>query len=236
MSEVIQDGFARTSDDASASFDLYTAPTPNGWKVSTVLEELELTYALHALDFAKGEHVTPERIAMNPNGKIPVLFDRDTQRATFESNAVLLSLARKEGKLIPNEPIAVSEVEQWLFFQAAHLGPMMGQAFVFTTYFPEKIPSVIGRYQREVERLFGVINSRLSVSEFLAGPEYTIADIACIGWMHVHALLDLSLSDWPHIDAWYQQLMTRPAVKRGLATPLPLAEKDRIEKAKSIVN
>ncbi len=199
--------------------DLYTAATPNGHKVSIALEELGLDYTLKVLDLSKGEQKTPSFLALNPNGRIPVIVDRGTDDfVVFESGACLIYLAEKTGCLMPLDPPGRSRVMQWLMFQMGGVGPMMGQANVFFRYFPEKIPAVIERYQGETRRLFGVLNAHLSDHEYLAG-DYSIADIANWAWVRTHRWSGVELDGLPHLKRWRDQIRARPAVQRGIEQP-----------------
>src|SRR3984957_9919508 len=158
--------------------DLYTAETPNGWKISITLEELEIPYSVHSLALSKNEQKAPAYLKINPNGRIPAIVDRDNDDfAVFESGAIMIYLAERAGKLLPQDVKGRSLVMQWLMFQMGGIGPMMGQANVFFRYAPEKIPYAIERYQREVRRLLEVLDSRLSDHEYLAG-DYSIAEYA----------------------------------------------------------
>jgi GST-like protein len=215
--------------------DLYTAATPNGWKVSIALEELGLPYALHVVDMAAGEQKQPWFTAINPNGRIPAIVDRDEgDFAVFESGAILLYLAEKTGNLIPLDPKGRSRVVQWLMFQMGGVGPMMGQANVFTRYFPEHLPSVIDRYRRECRRLFEVLDGRLAENEWLAG-DYSIADIANWSWVHTHEWSGASVEGLPHLQRWIDAIAARPAVRKGIVTP-PRADPARsVETARSIL-
>ncbi len=166
--------------------DLYTSSTPNGYKVSIALEELELPYTVHAIDLGKLEQKTPQFLAINPNGRIPAIIDRDADNfIVFESGAILIYLAEKTGKLMPTDAKGRSRVLQWLMFQMGNVGPMMGQANVFFRYFPEKIQPAIDRYQNECRRLFEVLDTQLGRGTWLAG-DYSIADIATWPWVKVH--------------------------------------------------
>ena len=204
--------------------DLYTAATPNGWKVSITLEELGLPYNLHVLDFGKQEQKSPEFLAINPNGRIPAIVDSDAVGDAdggfpiFESGAIMLWLAEKTGKLMPTDALGRSRVVQWLMFQMGGIGPMMGQANVFNRYFPEKLPSVIERYQRESRRLFEVLNGQLAKSEWLAG-DYSIADIANYSWVRGYEWSGASIDGLDHLSRWLDVIGDRPAVQRGLAAP-----------------
>jgi GSH-dependent disulfide-bond oxidoreductase len=199
--------------------DLYTAATPNGHKVSIALEELGLPYALKVLDLSKGEQKTPAYLAICPNGRIPAIVDHDADEfAVFESGACLIYLAEKTGHLMPADAKGRSLVLQWLMFQMGGIGPMMGQANVFYRYFPEKIPSVINRYQGESRRLFRVLDQRLKEHEFLAG-DYSIADIANWAWVRTHRWSGVDLDDLPHLKRWRDAIRSRPAVARGIEQP-----------------
>ena len=199
--------------------ELYTAATPNGHKVSIALEELGLPYRVHVLDLMAGEQKRPAYLALNPNGRIPTIVDRDAQDfAVFESGAILIYLAEKTGRLMPVDAKGRSQVIQWLMFQMGGVGPMMGQANVFHRYLPEKIPLAIDRYQGETRRLFGVLDTRLKDHEFLAGG-YSIADIAHWAWQRTHRWDGLAIDDIPHLRRWRDQLRARPAVQRGIEVP-----------------
>lgn len=199
--------------------DLYTAATPNGHKVSVTLEELGLPYTVCRVDLGKLEQKRPEFLRINPNGRIPAIVDRDEDDfAVFESGAILVYLAEKAGRLLPADPRGRSVVLQWLMFQMAGIGPMMGQANVFFRYFPEKIQPAIDRYQAEVRRLFGVLDARLAHHEFLAGG-YSIADIANWAWVRTHDWSGVALDNLPHLGRWVAQLAARPACQRGVEVP-----------------
>lgn len=198
---------------------LYTAATPNGHKVSIALEELELPYELHLLDLAKQEQKQPAFLAINPNGRIPAIVDHDAEDfAVFESGAILVYLAEKTGKLMPSDAKGRSRVLQWLMFQMAGVGPMMGQANVFFRYFPEKIQPAIDRYQGEVRRLFGVLDRHLASHAYLAD-EYSIADIATFPWVRTHRWSGVAIDDFAHLRRWLAEIRARPAVQRGLERP-----------------
>ena len=200
-------------------FTLYSAATPNGHKVSIALEELALPYELRRLDLAKGEQKTAAFLAINPNGRIPAIVDHGNgDFPVFESGAILLYLAEKTGSLVPGDAKGRSRTLQWLMFQMAGVGPMMGQANVFFRYLPEKIQTAIDRYQGEVRRLFKVLDARLAVSEYLAD-DYSIADIAHWPWINAHAWAGVTLDDFPHLHRWLEQVRARPAVQRGIQSP-----------------
>jgi GST-like protein len=202
-----------------AMIDLYTAPTPNGWKASIALEELELPYRVHPVNLVKAEQRHPDYLKINPNGRIPTIVDRDEDDfAVFESGAILLYLAEKTGRLIPSDRRGRSEVIQWLMFQMGGIGPMQGQAHVFVRYFDEKIPAAISRYQNETMRLYQVLDSRLTDREFLAG-DYSIADIASWPWVRIYAWAGLEIDELPNLRRWIDALAARPACQRGLEVP-----------------
>ena len=206
--------------------DLYTWSTPNGRKVSIALEEMGLPYAVHAVELKTGAQKQPAFLAVNPNGRIPAIVDRaNGDFAVFESGACLIYLAERTGQLLPKDAKGRSLVLQWLMWQVGGLGPMHGQANVFVRYFPEKIPSVIERYQTETRRLLGVMDGQLAQHEFLAG-EYSIADIACWPWVAQVDWAGLSLDGLPHVQRWFDTLARRPEVQRGAAVPVAQAQPD----------
>ena len=199
--------------------DLYTAATPNGHKVSIALEELELPYALQVLNLSAGDQKAPAFLAINPNGRIPAIVDRDADNfAVFESGACLIYLAEKTGRLMPPDTKGRSRVMQWLMFQMGGIGPMMGQANVFYRYFPEKIQPAIDRYQGESRRLFAVLNGHLKTHEYLAG-DYSIADIANWAWVRTHRWSGVSVEGLSHLQRWLSAIRARPAVQRGIEQP-----------------
>jgi GST-like protein len=217
--------------------DLYTAATPNGYKASITLEELEIPYDLHVLDLGAGRQKEPWFLAINPNGRIPAIVDRDNgDFAVFESGAIMLYLAERAGKLIPDDANGRSQVIQWLMFQMGGIGPMMGQANVFTRYFPEQIPAVIDRYRRESRRLFEVLESRLADHEWLAG-DYSIADIANFAWVRTHDWPGVSIEGLPNLGRWLDSIENRPAVQRGLqAPPRPSDEERSVDAARKMLS
>jgi glutathione S-transferase len=199
--------------------DLYTAATPNGWKASITLEELELPYQLHAIDLSSGEQKKPWFTAINPNGRIPAIVDRGNDDfAVFESGAIMIYLAEKTGRLLPADEKGRSRVIQWLMFQMGGLGPMMGQANVFTRYFPEHLPAAIERYRREGRRLFEVLDGHLADREYLAG-DYSIADIANWSWVHTYEWPGIDISGLDNLRRWMDQIAARPAVEKGRSAP-----------------
>ena len=214
--------------------ELYTAATPNGHKISIALEEMGLEYQVHNLDLLALEQKQPEFLAINPNGRIPAIIDRDNDDfAVFESGAILLYLAEKTGKFIPKEPKSYSRVMQWLMFQMGGVGPMMGQANVFFRYFPEKIPAAIERYQNEGRRLFEVMDTQLSSNQYLAGDEYSIADMSTWPWVRIHEWSGISIDGLKHLQRWLDEIALRPACQIGILTPAPSELSDE-ERAKQI--
>jgi glutathione S-transferase/GST-like protein len=205
------------------TISLYTAATPNGYKVTVALEEMALPYDVVTVDLGKGEQKTPAFLALNPNGRVPVLVDDGF--AIFESGAILIYLAEKTGLLMPVDTQGRSRVIQWLMFQMGGIGPMMGQANVFYRYFPEKIPSAIARYQGEGRRLFAVLDAQLAEHEFLAG-DYSIADIANWCWVRTAKWSGIELSGLLHLKRWIAAIAERPAVQRGVAVPETIKLKD----------
>lgn len=215
--------------------DLYTAATPNGYKASITLEELELPYTLHVIDLASGTQKEPWFTAINPNGRIPAIVDRGNDDfAVFESGAIMLYLAERAGKLIPADEKGRSRVVQWLMFQMGGLGPMMGQANVFTRYFPEHLPAAIDRYRRESRRLLEVLDGHLAGHEYLAG-NYSIADIANFAWARIHEWPGLSIDGLDHLQRWITAIEARPAVQRGLAAPPRADAAAVVENARKIL-
>lgn len=200
-------------------FDLYTAATPNGQKISIALEELGLPYEVHALRFDQQEQKASDYLNINPNGRIPALVDRNNDNfAVFESGAILLYLAEQTGQLMPQDAKGRSLVIQWLMLQMGGVGPMQGQANVFFRYYPEKLPGPIERYQHETRRLYEVLNTRLAQVEYLAG-DYSIADIATYPWVRIHDWAGVSVDGLPHLQRWMAAIAARPAVQRGLLVP-----------------
>lgn len=198
--------------------ELYTAATPNGWKVSIALEELGLPYELKALSLDKGEQKTPDYLKINPNGRIPAIIDRDANVTIFESGAILQYLAEKTGKLMPSDPAGKYDVIQWLMFQMSGVGPMQGQANVFFRYFPEKIQPAIDRFQHETRRLYEVLDGRLKGRDWITG-DYSIADIANFSWIHIHFWAGIEVDGLDNLQAWMERMRARPAVQKGLNVP-----------------
>ncbi len=201
--------------------DLYTWTTPNGYKASCTLEELGLPYDVHPIDIGTNEQKKPWFLAINPNGRIPAIIDREAgDFAVFESGAIMLYLAEKAGQLLPTDAKGRSQVIQWLMFQMGGVGPMQGQAHVFFRYFPEKIQPAIDRYQNETKRLYSVLDTRLADHAYLAG-DFSIADIAHWTWVRSHEWAGVSIEDLPHLSRWLETLNARPALQRGVQIPHP---------------
>ena len=201
--------------------DLYTWNTPNGYKVSVTLEELGLPYTVHPIDISSGVQKQPDFLKINPNGRIPAIVDREAgDFPIFESGAIMLYLAEKTGKLMPTDAKGRSRVVQWLMFQMSGVGPMQGQANVFFRYFPEKLQPAIDRYQNETRRLYTVLDTQLSRSEYLAG-DYSIADIANWAWVRIHDWAGVSVDGLPHVQRWLAAIEQRPAAQKGLTVPKP---------------
>ena len=212
------------------AYTLYTAATPNGWKISIALEELRLPYEVRVIDFASNEQKSDWYVKLNPNGRIPTLVDDGF--AIFESGAILLYLAEKTGRFLPRDVPGRSRVIQWLMFQMSGIGPMMGQANVFLRYFPEKIQPAIDRYQREVTRLFGVMDRQLAAHEYIAG-DYSIADIALWPWVSGHEWSGVSVEEFTHLRRWLKLVGERPAVQAGRDVPIKRDRAAEIEAARN---
>ena len=206
--------------------DLYTSATPNGWKATITLEELELPYTVHAIDLPAGDQHKPEFLALNPNGRIPVITDRDTGQTIFESGAILMYLAEKAGALMPQELTARYTVIQWLMFQMGGIGPMQGQAVAFERYFDEDVPAARARYKNETRRLYEVLDKRLAEVPYLAG-EYSIADIATWSWVKTYRWARIPVDGLEHLQRWIDAIAERPAVQRGIEIPPPAGSADK---------
>lgn len=201
---------------------LYTSSTPNGWKVSILLEELGAPYIVHRISLSQGEQKAPAYLKLNPNGRIPTIVDHNADDlAVFESGAILIYLAEKFGRFLPRDVRGRMQVLQWLMFQVGGVGPMQGQANVFLRYASEKIPYAIERYQTETKRLYTVLDAQLRDHEYLAG-DYSIADIAHYPWVSVHEWAGVLIDDLPHLRRWLKAIEHRPAVQRGIAIPEPI--------------
>ncbi len=215
--------------------DLYTASTPNGWKVSILLEELGMPYRVIPIDFDTQDQKTPEFLKINPNGRIPAIIDRaNGDFAVFESGAIMIYLAKKAGKLLPRDDKGESRVTQWLMFQMAGIGPMMGQANVFYRYFPEKIQPAIDRYQNECRRLFEVLNTQLQGRDYLCD-EYSIADIANWCWVRIYEWSGVNVEGLDNLMAWLARLEARPACQKGIVVPKPLVLESVLATAQTMV-
>lgn len=200
--------------------DLYYWPTPNGHKVTILLEELCLPYEVKSVNILKGEQFEPEFLAISPNNRQPAIVDHDgpdgRRVALFESGAILLYLAEKAGRLWPEDPVERHTMIQWLMFQMANVGPMFGQCGHFKGYAPEPVPYAIERYTNETLRLYGVMDKRLAEVTYLAG-KYSLADIATWPWVRVRWLHEIDLDRFPNVKRWYETIEARPAVQRGVA-------------------
>ena len=200
--------------------ELYYWPTPNGWKITIMLEELGVPYEVKYVNIGKGEQFEPSFLKIAPNNRMPAIIDPEGPDgkpiSIFESGAILQYLGRKFGKFYPADERARVEVDQWLFWQMGGLGPMAGQAHHFRNYAPEKLPYAIKRYTDEVNRLYGVMNKRLADREFLAG-DYSIADMASVGWTRSYKNQGQDIEDFPHLKRWFDTILARPAVERAVA-------------------
>jgi GST-like protein len=208
--------------------ELYYWPTPNGWKISIMLEECGLPYVVRPIDISKGEQFTPHFLAISPNNRMPAIVDPAGPGGrpipVFESGAILQYLGRKTGKFYPRDERGRTAVEEWLFWQVGGLGPMAGQATHFRRYAPEQIPYAVARYADEVHRLYGVMNTRLADHEFLAG-RYSIADMACVGWVRLAERQGQDLAQFPHLKRWFETIRARPAVKQAFAIRIEAASR-----------
>ena len=204
---------------SQAPIDLYYFPTPNGWKITIMLEELGLPYEIHWVDITKGDQFKPDFLTLSPNNRIPAIIDPEGPEgkpiSIFESGAILQYLGRKTEQFYPQDERLRVNVDQWLMWQMGGLGPMAGQAHHFRQYAPEPIQYSIDRYTNEVNRLYGVMNKQLENQDYLAG-DYSIADIACIGWVSLYEHQGQNMNDFPQLEQWIDRLMQRPAVAKGL--------------------
>ncbi len=216
----------RSQSGRDRAIELYYWPTPNGWKISIMLEECGLPYVVRPVDISKGEQFTPQFLAISPNNRMPAIVDPrgpgGRPISIFESGAILQYLGRKTGKFYPQDERARVAVEEWLFWQMSGLGPMAGQAVHFHRYAPRQIAYAIARYTDEVNRLYGVMNARLGKHEFLAG-RYSIADMACVGWVRLAERQGQDLALFPHLKRWFETVRARDAVKRAFAIRIPAA-------------
>jgi GSH-dependent disulfide-bond oxidoreductase len=200
--------------------DVYSWATPNGHKIHIMLEELGLEYKAIPIDIGAGDQFTPEFLAISPNNKIPAITDSDgpggKPLALFESGAILLYLAEKTGKFLPLDPVGRYTTIQWLMFQMGGVGPMLGQAHHFRIYAPEKIEYAVNRYSNEARRLYGVMDKQLGVTRYLAGNDYSIADIATFPWTRSWKNQGIELDEFPNVKRWFDEISARPAVIRGV--------------------
>lgn len=200
--------------------DLHYWPTPNGHKITLLLEETGTPYRISPVNIGKGEQFRPEFLAISPNNRMPAIVDDEPVGGgdpitVFESGAILLYLAEKTGRHLPRDPRERVRTLEWLFWQVGGLGPMAGQNHHFAIYAPEKIPYAIDRYVKETARLYGVLDRRLADRAFLSGDEYTIADMACYPWIVPHERQGQSLGDFPNVERWFKAIADRPATKRA---------------------
>lgn len=205
------------------TIQLYTWSTPNGRKVSIMLEELGLPYSVHPVHIGRGEQYEPEFLRISPNNKIPAVVDPDgpdgDECSLFESGAILLYLAEKTGRFVPEDPMERYRCLEWLMWQMGNFGPMLGQAHHFRRFANEQVPYAIERYTDEARRLYGVLDRRLAEEAYLAGEAYTIADIATFPWAARHEWHGVDLADFPNVERWYAAIAARPAVARGMEVP-----------------
>ena len=199
--------------------DLYYWPTPNGWKISIALEEMELPYRTLPVNIGRGEQFEPEFLAISPNNRMPAIVDHEPEGGSepvsvFESGAILLYLADKSGLFLPRDLRGRVEVTEWLLWQMGGLGPMLGQNHHFRIYASESHQYAVDRYTKETNRLYGVLDKRLEGREYICG-DYSIADMACWPWIVPHERQGQSLNDFPHVNRWYEKMKTRPGVRRG---------------------
>ncbi|MFQ5772888.1 MAG: glutathione S-transferase N-terminal domain-containing protein [Kiloniellaceae bacterium] len=217
--------------------DLYTWPTPNGHKIHIMLEETGLPYNVIPIDIGAGDQFDPEFLKISPNNKMPAIVDPDGPDgrpiALFESGAILIYLAEKTGKFLPEAPRSRYTTLQWLMFQMGGIGPMLGQAHHFRIYAPEPIAYAVNRYTNEANRLYGVLDRRLGEAPYLAGEDYTIADIATFPWLRSHENQGVDMNEYPNVKRWFDGIAARPAVQRGLKVLAdrrrqgPISERER---------
>ena len=202
--------------------DLYYWPTPNGWKISIMLEECALPYKLIPVNIGKGEQFAPAFLAISPNNRMPAIVDHAPSGggapiSVFESGAILIYLAEKTRMFMPGDVRGRTQVVQWLMWQMGGLGPMAGQNGHFLLYAPEPVPYAIERYGKEVNRLYGVLNAQLErTGAFVVGSQYSVADIAIFPWIRTHKAQHIALTEFPHIERWFNTLLLRPAIQRGI--------------------
>jgi GST-like protein len=220
--------------------DVHFWPTPNGLKITLFLEETGVPYTLHKVDIGKGDQFKPEFLAISPNNRIPAIVDHSPKGggqpiSVFESGAILLYLAEKTGKFIPSDLRARVEVLQWLFWQVGGLGPMAGQNGHFNVYAPEKIPYAIGRYVKETTRLYSVLDKRLASRRFVAGDDYSIADMASYPWIVPHERHAQVIGDFPNLKRWFDEIAARPATVRAYEEVKPSYQKPMTDEERKIL-
>ena len=208
---------------------LYTAPTPNGHKISCLLEALQMDYEAILVNLSEGEQFKPDFLKISPNGRIPAIVDTENDLSIFESGAIMIYLADKAGKLIPQDTAKRYKVLEWLMFQMGGIGPMMGQANVFYRYFPEKLQPAIDRYQNEGRRLFEVLDKQLKDNEWLAG-DYSIADIANWCWVRTHKWSGISTDGLENLERWKNAMYEQPGMQAGIKVPVKVENLLRSEK------
>jgi GSH-dependent disulfide-bond oxidoreductase len=215
--------------------DVYFWPTPNGYKVTVMLEEVGLKYKVIPVNIGKGDQFKPEFLKISPNNKMPAIVDHEgpggEPLAMFESGAILMYLAEKTGKLMPSDTRGKYAVIQWLMFQMGTVGPMLGQAHHFRRYAPEKLEYAIQRYTNEAARIYNVIDNRLGESAYLAGADYSIGDIATYPWLVPHSMQGQELDKYPNLKRWYEEIRNRPATQRGFAVMADVIERMRAQQA-----
>lgn len=201
--------------------DLLTAPTPNGWKISVMLEECGLPYVVRPINIGRGQQFTPEFLAISPNNRIPAILDHDPADGgeplpVFETGAILVYLADKTGRFLPADPRGRKSVLEWLFWQVGGLGPMLGQHGHFKLYAPDRIAYATERYRTETLRLYGVLDRQLAGHPHVAGTDYSVADMACFPWIQTYRAQGIDIAAFPHLKRWYDLLKQRPALRRGM--------------------
>ena len=219
--------------------EVYSWATPNGHKVHIMLEECGLPYRVHPVDIGAGQQFEPDFLAISPNNKIPAIKDSDgpdgQPMSLFESGAILLYLAGKTGRFLPNSTRGRYEVLQWLMFQMGGVGPMLGQAHHFRIYAPEKIDYAVDRYTNEAKRLYGVMDKQLAKQKYIAGSEYSIADIAIFPWLRSWKNQGIDWNDYPHLKGWFDEISARPAVQRGVEVLATLRKPITGEKEREVL-
>lgn len=217
--------------------DLYYWPTPNGWKITIMLEECGLPYTLIPVNIGAGDQFKPDFLKVSPNNRMPAIVDRDAAGgplSIFESGAILIYLAEKAGRFLPAEPRGRFEVLQWLFWQVGGLGPMAGQLGHFRNYAADKIPYAIDRYQKEYNRLLGVLDRRLADRPYLAG-DYSIADMASWPWVRIYERLGETLATFPHVARWHEAVSSRPAARKGVEIGREMRQNNITEEARKVL-